>query len=47
MTDFQKRDNSLISTHMTKNQSTGSGGFFDAEMRKQAILEYANQPIPK
>ena len=34
MSELQKRDSSLISTHMTKNQSAGSGGFFDAEMRR-------------
>jgi hypothetical protein len=31
----------MVSTHISKNQSACETGFFDAEMRKSAILEYA------
>lgn len=43
---IHKRDGSMLSTQMTKNQSAITG-FFDSEMRKKAVLEYADQPMPK
>lgn len=41
-----KRDGSMVSTQMTKNQSAFTG-FFDSELRKKAILEYADRPFTK
>lgn len=41
-----KREGSMLSTQMTKNQSAITG-FFDEEMRKKAVLEYADRPLSK
>lgn len=38
MTELQHKDSSMVSTHISKNQSARDSGFFDAEMRKSAIL---------
>lgn len=47
MSEVQHKDGSMLSTHVSKNQSACDMGFFDAEMRRSAILEYADKPMPK
>lgn len=41
-----QKEASMLSTQMTKNCSAITG-FFDSEMRKKAILRYADKPLPK
>lgn len=38
MADLQQKDSSMVSTHFSKNQSACEAGFFDAEMRRSAML---------
>lgn len=47
MPELQHKDSSMLSTHISKNQSARQSGFFDAEMRKSAILLYADKPMSK